>query len=508
MVHEVQQRHKSVGAYLAVGSLAEASRLLAELGPGARVIAGGSDLLLELDRGDRPGVHTLIDISGAPGAAEIAADPHTVWLGSGVTHAQVVQSELCRTDLTPLAQACLEVGAPQLRNTATVVGNVVTASPANDTLSALSALGAVVEIVSADGSRTLPLAEFVSGYRRVDLRPGELVSRLGVRRLRPGESAMFAKSGLRRAQAISVVHLAVRLRQIDGVVDDLVVAAGSIGPTVVVFEGLRQLVAGRGLDEAAVDEVVSAVSAEVSPIDDLRATADYRKAVLGTMVRRVLGCLVEGRSLAAWPDAPPSLDSGSLRTRQGPGGGSGDSESMSATVNGVACSGPRDPGSTLLDWLRSHAGTLGVKEGCAEGECGACTVICDGMAVLACLLAAPRAEGSEIRTVEGLASQSVLSPLQQAFVECGAVQCGFCTPGFVMSATALLDEAPLPSAEQIREALSGNLCRCTGYDSILRAVDAAAAASSAADTEAGVAAGTAVDTAISARSWQGPKAPA
>ncbi len=493
MIHEVQRRRKRIAAYHVASSHAEACRLLDELGPRARVIAGGSDLLLELERGDRPGVDTLVDVSQIPGASEIVAEGSMVWIGSAVTHAQVVRSALCRTALTPLAQACLEVGAAQLRNTATVVGNVVTASPANDTLSALSVLDTVVEIVSASGRRTVPLAEFTTGYRSVDLRPGELVSRLGVRRLRDDETAMFAKSGLRRAQAISVVHLAARLRRRAGVVDDLVIAVGSIAETVVVFDDLDELVVDRELDDVVIALTAAALSVVSAPIDDLRATAAYRKAVLAAMVRRVLVCLRDGRQLEAWPDDPPTLATaaqapaaGPLTARHAGYGGSAVSAGsvasmMSMTVNGTACSGPRDADSTLLEWLRDHAGTLGVKEGCAEGECGACTVICDGSAVLSCIVAAPRMAGAEVLTVEGLADGSGLSGVQQAFVDAGAVQCGFCTPGFVMAATALLDEQPEPSAEQIREALAGNLCRCTGYDSIMRAVRAAAAAAQQAE---------------------------
>ncbi len=498
MIHEVQRRRKRIAAYHVAPSHAEACRLLDELGPRARVIAGGSDLLLELERGDRPGVDTLVDVSQIPGASEIVAEGSMVWIGSAVTHAQVVRSGLCRTGLTPLAQACLEVGAAQLRNTATVVGNVVTASPANDTLSALSVLDTVVEIVSASGRRTVPLAEFTTGYRSVDLRPGELVSRLGVRRLRDDETAMFAKSGLRRAQAISVVHLAARLRRRAGVVDDLVIAVGSIAETVVVFDDLDELVVGRELDDVVIALTAAAISVVSKPIDDLRATAQYRKAVLAAMARRVLMCLREGRQLEAWPDDPPTLAvAGAPASATSPpaarDAGSADAagcagsadaaggERMSMVVNGTACSGPRDADSTLLEWLRDHAGTLGVKEGCAEGECGACTVVCDGQAVLSCIVAAPRMAGAEVLTVEGLADGSGLSGVQQAFVDAGAVQCGFCTPGFVMAATALLDEQPEPSAEQIREALAGNLCRCTGYDSIMRAVRAAAAAAQLAE---------------------------
>jgi carbon-monoxide dehydrogenase small subunit len=130
----------------------------------------------------------------------------------------------------------------------------------------------------------------------------------------------------------------------------------------------------------------------------------------------------------------------------------------------------------LIDVLRGPLGQTGTKEGCGEGECGACTVIIDGRAVNSCLYPALEAEGKKVTTIEGLRGpKNELSVIQKAFVEAGAVQCGFCTPGMIMSAKALLDSNPKPSEEDIRDALRGNLCRCTGYVQIIEAVKKAAA---------------------------------
>lgn len=127
----------------------------------------------------------------------------------------------------------------------------------------------------------------------------------------------------------------------------------------------------------------------------------------------------------------------------------------------------------LLDLLREKLGFLGVKEGCSEGECGACTVIMDGQVVNSCLIMAFQAEGSSIITIEGLEKEGEIHPVQQAFIEVGAVQCGYCTPGMILSAKALLDKNPNPTEEEIREGISGNLCRCTGYNKIIQAVEKA-----------------------------------
>ena len=145
------------------------------------------------------------------------------------------------------------------------------------------------------------------------------------------------------------------------------------------------------------------------------------------------------------------------------------------TVNGVAYPVELDPGTTLLYAVRDAVGLTGSKEGCDDSECGACMMLLDGKPVNSCSYLALQAEGSEITTVEGLAVDNELSPLQRAFLEQGGVQCGFCTPGMLISATALLEQNPSPSEDEVRIALSGNLCRCTGYDGIVKAVLAVAA---------------------------------
>ncbi|RLA75971.1 MAG: (2Fe-2S)-binding protein [Deltaproteobacteria bacterium] len=149
---------------------------------------------------------------------------------------------------------------------------------------------------------------------------------------------------------------------------------------------------------------------------------------------------------------------------------------ISLTVNGETHEVVVEPRTTLLEVLRDSLGLTGAKEGCSLGNCGACTVLLDGRPVLSCLLLAVEAQGKEIVTIEGLAEGSKLHPLQEAFVEHGAVQCGFCIPGMILSAKALLDENPHPTEEEVKEAISGNLCRCTGYSNAVRAILAAAKA--------------------------------
>ena len=148
---------------------------------------------------------------------------------------------------------------------------------------------------------------------------------------------------------------------------------------------------------------------------------------------------------------------------------------ISIELNGEKVSIKTSPNRRLLDLLREDFSLMGVKEGCGEGECGACTVIMDGRTVNSCLVLAPQAHRTSILTIEGLNNDCALHPLQEAFISCGAVQCGFCTPGMILSAKALLDKNPYPSVEEIKTSLSGNLCRCTGYKKIIEAVKKAAA---------------------------------
>lgn len=140
------------------------------------------------------------------------------------------------------------------------------------------------------------------------------------------------------------------------------------------------------------------------------------------------------------------------------------------TVNGKEYSLTIEEDKRLIDVLREDLGLVGVKEGCSEGECGACTVIMDGKTVNSCLVMGFQANGKSIITIEGLEKDGKLDPVQQAFIDVGAVQCGFCIPGMILSARALLDKNPNPTEEEIREGISGNLCRCTGYNKIVEAV--------------------------------------
>ncbi len=477
MTHHVQRPATAVPRVVTPGGLDDALAALDR--PGARPIAGGTDLLIELSRGEHRDVDTLVDLSRVPGLDEIGVEsdgdgrPGTITIGALITHNRVVADRRLHRAAAPLVQACREVGSPQLRNRATVAGNLVTASPANDTISALVALDAVVHVASVRGRRRIPIVEFHPGLRRTALEPGELVTAVSFPALADDWRGLFLKLGNRRAQAISVVHLALAVRlEPPSTVAEVRLAIGSVAPTIGRAAEVEQLLTGAVLDEATIAEAAAAASAGVQPIDDVRATAPYRQRLVAEMVTRALRAL---RDDAGVVDADPVLlwGRGDGRWPTGPELAADhlDDTPVEAVVDGEAVAQPRGEG-TLLDWLR-RAGRTGTKEGCAEGECGSCTIHLDGSAVLSCLVPPSRANGAAITTVEGLGPvagpDGALHPLQEAFVEAGAVQCGYCIPGFLVAGAKLLEGRPQPTEGQIVDGLAGNLCRCTGYYKIIEA---------------------------------------
>ncbi len=457
--------------YYSVMSLAEALELLAEHKERARIIAGGTDILLELEHGQRSDVDILIDITRVPGLDEISLHGDYIRMGPLVTHNHVVGSDLIVERGLPLAQACLQVGAPQVRNRGTVAGNLITASPANDTISPLIALGAEVTLSSVGGERTVPLAEFYVGLRKTVMRSDELMSAISFPALSGDERGIFCKLGLRRAQAISVVNAAVVLTFDSDVVTQAAITLGSVAPTVIRVPVAEKALVGRQLTPEVISEVAHLAAATPTPIDDVRGTAVYRTEMVKVLVARALRALAANTEAEDWPESPAMLWGENQALIQH---GLPDQflhrtgEPIETVINGKLMAINAGQNKTLLDFLREDVGLMGTKEGCAEGECGACTIFLDGVAVLSCLVPAPRAHGAEIVTVEGLKQNGKLHPIQEAFIEQGAVQCGYCTPGFLMVGAKLLEEYPQPSKEQIEQSISGNLCRCTGYYKIVQ----------------------------------------
>ena len=463
--------------YINATRMDEVLEALAKFGERSRIVAGGTDLLLELERGIRDGIDILIDVSRISGLERITLDQeNNIHIGPLVTHNHCVASKLIQEHAFPLAQAAWLVGAPQIRNRGTIAGNLITASPANDTITPLTALGAVITLKSISGKRVIPIEDFYLGVRKTVMEPGEMLVDISFPALNGHQKGTFLKLGLRQAQAISVINVAVILSTHEDIVDRASITLGAVAPKIVHAVDAERFLISKSLSVDVIENAAKLAVEAATPIDDIRGSAAYRREMVRVLTGRGLRALKNGVERERFPIDPvllrgveyngsvPYIPQSSQHIRD---------SAIVARVNGKIINFSSGIDKTLLDLIRDEAGLIGTKEGCAEGECGACTVIMDGMAVMSCLVPAPRAHGAEITTVEGLKNLDQLHPVQEAFIHAGAVQCGYCTPGFLMSAAALLEEKPRPDRDQIKQAITGNLCRCTGYYKIIDAIEMA-----------------------------------
>ncbi len=460
--------------YINATSIEEVLKVLGEKKEAARVVAGGTDLILELERGVRKGVGTLVDVTRVPELEGIFLDEDDViHLGAIVTHNDCAASKLIRERAFPLARAAWDVGAPQIRNRGTVAGNLITASPANDTITPLMALGAKVTLASQSGTRVVPLKKFYTGVRKTVMRPDEMMLDISFPALKKNQRGTFIKLALRRAQAISLVNVAVVLTMSGQTVKEAAITLGAVAPTIIHASKAEKFLAGKKLNDVNIAQAALLAMKSAAPIDDVRGSASYRREMVKVITARALTMLRDGTEQAGMPKKPILLR-GKKTKDQTPRIVHHQSSAVNqieTTINGKPYVFGTGLDKTLLHLLREEGELTGTKEGCAEGECGACTVFLDGEAVMACLVPAPRAHGAVITTVEGLAEEEKLHPVQEAFINDGAVQCGYCTPGFLMSGAKLLEEKPNPTRGEIEQAITGNLCRCTGYYKIVKAIE-------------------------------------
>lgn len=462
--------------YILCASLEDTLIKLNEFKEKARIIAGATDIWLEIERGQRDSIEVLLDISKIEGLDAITQQTDgSLRLGPLVTHNHCVESSLIRKYALPLAIACWKVGSPQIRNRGTVAGNVVTASPANDTISPLMALGAKVVLQSVKEKRTVDMAEFYKGVRKTVMLPTEMLVEIVIPNLKEGTEGTFIKSALRRAQAISTVNTAIIITQVNNVITDAKITLGSVAPTIIHAIEAEKYLLGKKLENNVINKASILVQKSATPINDIRGTAGYRNESIRVIARDGLNSIREKTNLTVIPTNPPLLWGNRKKLKNGNSKlETAEIEHIETNINGKDLIFDNIKHKSLLRLLRENALLIGTKEGCAEGECGACTVFLDGKAVMSCLVPAARANHAQIITVEGITEGKKLHKVQQAFVDEGAVQCGYCTPGFIMSAVKLLEENPKPSQEQVKDAITGNLCRCTGYYKIVKAIEQAA----------------------------------
>jgi carbon-monoxide dehydrogenase medium subunit len=464
--------------YINATSVEEVVKILGDKKESARVVAGGTDLILELERGVRKGIDTLVDVTRISKLDKITIDEDDViHLGALVTHNDCAASKLIRERGYPLARAAWEVGAPQIRNRGTVAGNLITASPANDTITPLMALNASVTLISTRGEQIVPLNEFYTGVRKNVMQADEMLVEISFPALMDNQRGTFIKLALRRAQAISLVNVAVVLTLKEDTVKSASITLGAVTPIIIHAEAAEQFLARKKLNAKNIAQAAELAMEASRPIDDVRGSAAYRREMIRVITARALTAIRDGNEQAGMPKKPILLRDKKLAKKYLQTASEFPAAAIETTINGKNVTFTSGYDKTLLRLLREEGMLTGTKEGCAEGECGACTVFLDGEAVMACLVPAPRAHGAQIITVEGLADPSPkkgegkLHPVQAAFVADGAVQCGYCTPGFLMSGAKLLEEKNNPTRNEIEQAIAGNLCRCTGYYKIVKAIE-------------------------------------
>jgi xanthine dehydrogenase iron-sulfur cluster and FAD-binding subunit A len=413
-------------AYEAPTTVAEAVDLLAEHGDEASVLAGGQSLipLLAL-RLARPAV--LIDINGVGELSGVSADNGQVAIGA-VTREYVAEESATVADAMPLLAAALPlIGHEAIRSRGTIGGSLAHADPAAELPAVARALDAEFVVRGPSGERVIPAAEWFEGYLTTSRRPDELLTEVRFPAAKPGTGSSFEEVA-RRHGDFAMVGLAASLVLSGGVISEARLAFAGVSDVPVRATAAEDLLAGERPSAELFDEAARRATQDLDPPDDLHGSSDYRKTVAAAVARRGLRAAADNAT-------------GSPEARK-----------------------------TLADFLRDDLDLTGTHVGCEHGVCGACTVIVDGRAVRSCLMLAVQAAGREVTTVEGLAPDGELGPLQQAMWDSHSFQCGFCTPGFVMQATAFLRGHPDAGEQEIREALSGNICRCTGYQSIVDGV--------------------------------------
>ncbi len=460
-------------------SVDHAIRLLQEH-PQAQIIAGGSDVLVQMREGKRAGAE-LVSIYGLDELRGVSMEEDgTIRIGPLTSFSHITRDPLIRKYIGVLGEAVDMVGGPQIRNIGTIGGNTCNGVTSADSASTLFAWDAVIELTGPEGVRRIPIRDFYIRAGKVDLRPAEIQTGILIRRESyEGYQGHYIKYAMRNAMDIATLGCSVNVKLSDDrkTFTDIRIAYGVAGP--VPMRAVHAEAAGKGLPvtEDSIEKISSTVLEDVTPRDSWRASKAFREHISKVLCKRALEEAVKraesGTEQEIEREEKADIRAGvSADAEKSFSGESGRYKLIRCRINGVDREAVVDVRASLTDMLRNDYSLTSVKKGCEVGECGACNVIIDGECYNSCIYLAVWADGKEIRTLEGLMGPNgELSDIQQAFIDEAAVQCGFCTPGVIMSAVEILERGKEYTRDELRKMLSGHLCRCTGYENILNAVE-------------------------------------
>jgi len=457
-------------AYSRPDSVEEACALLAA-DDGARPIAGGQTLVpLMAMRLARP--TRLVDIARVSGLAYIRDDGNAIAIGATTTQRTAEGHPLVAAKLPLLARALPWVGHPATRARGTFGGSLANADPAAEIALVAVTLGATIAYRADGADGEIGAEEFFVGPMVTALPLAALLTavRFPVWRERAGV-AVHEMSARRGDFAFASAAAQIALNE-DGTCARIAIGVGGAAERPLRLATAEQALTGARLTPDAIRDAVTEALADITPMADLHASADYRRRVATSLAMRAIADAQEDAKArpVGWverqrnPSSDAALRDDGFRSAQ-----------PILRVNGETHAIDVEPRMTLLDCLRDKLGLTGAHTGCEHGVCGACTVLIDGVAVRSCLMFAVQADGHAITTIEGLSpAPGELSVLQDAFCETHGLQCGYCTPAMILAAHSLLASNPSPSRDDIVEAISGNICRCTGYAQIVEAIALAA----------------------------------
>ncbi|MDR3573176.1 MAG: FAD binding domain-containing protein [Anaerolineaceae bacterium] len=473
-INEMTNSHLLVNDfdYMEASTVEEALAELTRYQGKARILAGGTDLMVMMKM-ERVRPEVLINISKIPGLNEIKELPDgSISIGALTAIHTLAVHPLVRTRYPGLAEAAGSFGSTQIEMMGTIGGNICNGSPAADTPPALLALCAQVILVSQTGKRFMPLEQFFLGPGKTALQPGEMLAEVTLPAPQVGSTSVFLKA-TRVVADLAKASLAVSITRQGERISSCRVAMGSVAPTPLLLPKVADVLVGRIFSADLLAEAGKLIAQAISPIDDVRSSAWYRRQIANVMLQDALtsawGRAEEGAKQINWQSLSKVEDKTFVYAHSQK---SGERQEIELKVNGRKTRVWVAANELLLNVLRGKLELTGTKYACGIGECSACTVQIDGKPMLSCLILAVSAVGKEIKTVEGLQDPDTaeLDPVQEAFIDNTAFQCGYCTPGILMTTKALLSETPKPSEDEVRHYLRGNTCRCTGYASIVRAV--------------------------------------